>query len=333
MKSHTMNPLVSIILPNYNHGRFLAERLESILGQTFQDFELIILDDASEDNSVEVIQETIAELPHRLVLNKANSGCPCAQWIQGILMAKGRYLWIAESDDACETTFLSKMVSSLQNGTVLAYCRTKAIDREGNSISGQRFWPDTFDSNQWKSPFSLSSRNLCRDYMVRGNIIANASSVVFQKPTKIVLEQLANATKGTRFTGDWLFWCHFLMLTGGMVHFDSTELSSFRFHDQTTRNIDGPGGVNRSKERQRFAEYSRAVNLILKVTRPWPRFHWLHLAASGRWDWIFSEYLFRFQPKPHEKIFIVAMHGPLRLGLYVRLLTSKRKQFRYWSSP
>ncbi|WP_071881591.1 glycosyltransferase family 2 protein [Cyanobium gracile] len=332
MKSHTMSPLVSVIIPNYNHERFLAERLNSILGQTFQDFELIILDDASKDNSARVIQEIIAQHPHRLVQNRVNSGCPCAQWIQGILMAKGRYIWIAESDDTCETSFLDQMVTSLQNGGVLSYCRTKAIDSKGNPISGQQFWPDTFDSTRWKSSFLLSSRNLCRNFMARGNVIANASSVVFLKPTSDVLKKLAEATRGTRFTGDWLFWCHFLMLTPGLVSFESRELSGFRFHDQTTRKVESLGSVNRSKERQRFFEYSCAVKSILRVTRPWPRGYWLQLAARGYWDWIFSEYLFRFQPKPHEKLFITALHGPLRLGLYLRLLSSRSRQFRYWGS-
>ncbi len=55
MKSYTDNPLVSVIVPNYNHSKYLSERLSSIINQTFQDFELIILDDASTDDSLEII--------------------------------------------------------------------------------------------------------------------------------------------------------------------------------------------------------------------------------------------------------------------------------------
>ena len=51
-----MSPLVSVIIPSYNHEKFLKERIDSVLNQTFQDFELIILDDLSPDNSREIIE-------------------------------------------------------------------------------------------------------------------------------------------------------------------------------------------------------------------------------------------------------------------------------------
>jgi glycosyltransferase involved in cell wall biosynthesis len=57
MKEIMNNPLVSVIIPNYNHARFLDERIQSILNQTYQNFEVIILDDKSSDNSVEVINK------------------------------------------------------------------------------------------------------------------------------------------------------------------------------------------------------------------------------------------------------------------------------------
>ena len=67
-------PRVSVILPNYNHARFLKERIDSILNQTFQDFELILLDDCSSDNSVEVLEE-YRNNPHvsHIELNEQNA--------------------------------------------------------------------------------------------------------------------------------------------------------------------------------------------------------------------------------------------------------------------
>ena len=52
-----MSPTVSVIIPNYNHAPYLKERIDSVLNQTYQDFEVIILDDCSPDNSVEVIEQ------------------------------------------------------------------------------------------------------------------------------------------------------------------------------------------------------------------------------------------------------------------------------------
>ncbi len=67
--------MVSVILPNYNHAAYLRQRIESILNQTYQDFELIILDDCSPDNSKDVIEEyrNNSHISH-IVYNETNSG-------------------------------------------------------------------------------------------------------------------------------------------------------------------------------------------------------------------------------------------------------------------
>ncbi len=91
---------VSVILPNYNHSKYLKQRIDSILNQTFQDFELILLDDNSPDDSVDIIE---SYRDHKRVshihLNKENSGSTFKQWERGFSLAKGEYIWIAESDD------------------------------------------------------------------------------------------------------------------------------------------------------------------------------------------------------------------------------------------
>ena len=98
--------MVSIIVPNYNHARFLPERLNSIFNQTFQDYEVILLDDASTDNSVEILNRYAAnpKVSH-FIVNQENSGSPFKQWKRGIDLARGEFVWIAESDDYSNTTF------------------------------------------------------------------------------------------------------------------------------------------------------------------------------------------------------------------------------------
>ena len=66
-------PALSVIVPNYHHSPYLKERLDSIINQSFQDFELIVLDDASTDNSLEVIKATLGNRPYRLEVNEQNS--------------------------------------------------------------------------------------------------------------------------------------------------------------------------------------------------------------------------------------------------------------------
>ena len=80
-----MKPLVSVILPNYNHSAYLRERIDSILTQEFQDFELIILDDRSTDDSVAVINGYKAHprVSH-IIVNEQNTGNTFIQWERGI---------------------------------------------------------------------------------------------------------------------------------------------------------------------------------------------------------------------------------------------------------
>ncbi len=328
MKSSDHSPLVSIIVPNYNHAAFLGERLRSILSQTFQNFELIVLDDASPDDSLAVIREQLREHPHQLFCNVTNSGQPCSQWLSGIKKASGRYIWIAESDDTCTPRFLERMVSHLETGSVLAYSRTTSIDAEGEPISDQTFWPDTFDHERWQHSFTIDGAVLCRAFMARGNVIPNASCVVFRKPDDAILQVLDRLTAGRRCTGDWLFWVHYLMRMGGSLSFDSEALSCFRCHDQSTRSL-----FSRGLERLRFAEYSSAIASVLRITQPWPSWHWRDVATSGGWDWILYEYLWRYRPSKCEKLWIRIMHGPLRLGIYTRLLQSQVLLRRYWRWP
>lgn len=328
MKRSDQSPLVSVIVPNFNHGAFLGERLGSILDQTFQDFELIVLDDASSDDSLAVIRERLRAHPHRLVCNAVNSGQPCAQWLRGMEMAEGRYIWIAESDDSCAPLFLERMVHHLENGSVLAYCRTTSMDASGDPIADQSFWPDQIDPERWQRSFTLEGSQLCRTYMDRGNVIANASGVVFRKPDPATLRALGPLTAGRRCTGDWLFWSHYLMRIGGTVAFDAEALSGFRCHDRTTRST-----ASRSQERLRFAEYSSAIAAVLRITRPKPVWRWHAVATSGGWDWILYEYLWRYRPSLAEKLLIRILHGPLRLGLYARLLQSPPLRRRYLRWP
>ena len=121
---------VSIIVPNYNHSRFLEERLESIFSQTFQDFEVILLDDSSTDNSVEVLKRYATHPKVReLLVNDHNSGSPFKQWQQGFALSLGEYIWIAESDDYADKDFLATLVPALKANPQLglAYCQSRII--------------------------------------------------------------------------------------------------------------------------------------------------------------------------------------------------------------
>src|SRR4051794_37670590 len=127
---------VSVVVPSYNHARFLAQRLDSIAGQTYRDFEIILLDDASQDGSAEICERFAVQHSCKFIRNQVNSGGAFAQWNKGIRAATGEYVWIAESDDFADHRLLETLIDRLdQNpGCGLAYCQSLRIDEKGRSL-------------------------------------------------------------------------------------------------------------------------------------------------------------------------------------------------------
>jgi len=105
-------PKVSVIVPNYNHAPYLRQRIESILNQTYQDFEVILLDDCSTDNSRDILNNyrNQSKVSH-CIFNAVNGKSAFQQWQKGVQLAKGEYIWIAESDDWAEPEFLEVFFS------------------------------------------------------------------------------------------------------------------------------------------------------------------------------------------------------------------------------
>jgi glycosyltransferase involved in cell wall biosynthesis len=104
-------PLVSVIIPNYNHAPYLRKRIDTILAQTWSELEVIIIDDCSTDDSRNII-ETYRHHPRitQIIYNTTNGGTPFKQWKRGIEAAAGEWINIAESDDWCEPTHLETIM-------------------------------------------------------------------------------------------------------------------------------------------------------------------------------------------------------------------------------
>jgi glycosyltransferase involved in cell wall biosynthesis len=216
-------PEVSIIVPNYNHAKFLKLRLDSIFNQTFQDFEVILLDDCSTDNSREVIEEyQDHEKISHIILNAQNSGSTYNQWIKGIILAKGEFIWIAESDDIAEYNFLEVAILSLKsNNCSIFFSQSWIIDEHG-SLQGK--WNQ--DLPLYKSDFIKNGDELIREYLINENIIPNASAVVFAK--KMIRNEILESLKSFRINGDWFLWI--TLLENHFCAFSSMPLNYFRRH-------------------------------------------------------------------------------------------------------
>jgi glycosyltransferase involved in cell wall biosynthesis len=218
------SPAVSVIIPNYNHAPFLRERINSVLSQKFQDFELILLDDCSTDNSREVLKsyEGNSCVTH-IVLNEVNTGNTFLQWERGIRLAQGEYIWVAESDDVANPEMLSVLIGELQKrpDAVVAYCHSQMIDSESRPMSftwhkkGSDGNTYVYDGNWY-----------LRHRMLVNNHIYNASMAVFRKA---VFDLIPKSYQKYRYCGDWLFWNY--VCSHGQVIEVCRVLNNYRQHE------------------------------------------------------------------------------------------------------
>lgn len=105
-------PLVSVVMPVYNTAAYVGQAIESILAQTYANFEFIIVDDASSDNSVEVVRSYVDERI-RLIINETNQGISRTR-NRGMEVAQGKYIAIFDSDDISLPYRLERQVSFLE---------------------------------------------------------------------------------------------------------------------------------------------------------------------------------------------------------------------------
>src|SRR6266496_360731 len=157
-------PKVSVIVPNYNHGRFLERRLASIRDQTFTDFDVFFLDDASTDESREVYNRFAADDSRlRGMFQQRNSGNVFVQWNRGVRATRGEYVWIAESDDMADPRLLQRLVAVLDRhpNVGLAYCLSLLIDEHDQLLGSSQSWLDSVHPTRYRSDFVANGREEC----------------------------------------------------------------------------------------------------------------------------------------------------------------------------
>jgi glycosyltransferase involved in cell wall biosynthesis len=133
------SPVVSVCLPTYNYARFLPRAVESVLGQTFGDLELLVYDDASSDETVEVMQPYLADERVTFVRHEQNQGL-FANFNQVIEHARGRYVKYLCADDWLDERYLEFTVPLLEkdDGLVMATTAHWLVDVDGQLIGDQR---------------------------------------------------------------------------------------------------------------------------------------------------------------------------------------------------
>lgn len=241
--------MVSVIIPNYNHALYLQKRIDSVLEQTYRDFEVILLDDCSTDKSRELIEQYRSDPKVAcIVYNEINSGGTFQQWVKGIKLAKGEYIWIAESDDFAAPTFLETAVKSFQSNNCSVFYSQSYIINEFGTIQG--IWNE--NSLIYNIDFEMDGNVLIQKYMTFENIIPNASAVVFRK--ELLNSELKKNLMSFKINGDWFLWINLILK--GTCTFSCQPLNYFRRH----KDAGSPKNVINFKN----IEEAFRINLFLK---------------------------------------------------------------------
>ncbi|MCE2789562.1 MAG: glycosyltransferase [Saprospiraceae bacterium] len=203
----SLRPVVSVIVPIYNHGPYLEKRLDSIYSQTFRDMEVIMLDDASTDGGERILHQYKHRASTQLIVNEKNTGNPFAQWEAGIQRAKGDFIWIAEGDDCADEAFLATLLPFFQGPDMgFVYCASHTISPMDDVTENYYLYAGHYDhlgypTERWQADYINPGNDEIQYALAVRNTIPNASAVLFRTSALKTVD--FTEAKRLKFCGDW----------------------------------------------------------------------------------------------------------------------------------
>lgn len=216
-------PKISVIVPVYNGERYLRESIESVLSQSYRDFELIVVDDGSSDNTREVISQYDGKYSYfKAVYHSENKGVSAAK-NSGIAVSSGEFLVFAAADDIQEKERLKVSIQALEENSDLdmVFIDCQMIDSEGNLLNRRKGYPA-----------GMSSENAVLYQLKRNHLWSGL--VMLRKTTDILFDEtIPNAVDYELFLR--------MLLNGASLSVINSPLLRYRVHDS---NISGNAKVS-----------------------------------------------------------------------------------------
>ena len=220
--------LVSVNIICYNHAHFLKQRIDSVLGQSFTDFEVIIWDDCSTDNSRDIIEQyRNHEKVSAIIYNEKNSGSGFIQWKRAIDGCYSKYMWIAEGDDFAEEDFLKKTVSFLEQTPECVLVETNSfyIVQNKRTQTFSEYRNTLFPVAVWKNDFVKNGTEYILENLAYGCSMMNVSCILFRTGP---LKHIELPLSSYKYCGDWALYIELCKTYQvGYIH---EVLSGFQLH-------------------------------------------------------------------------------------------------------
>lgn len=232
MNSSNSAPLISVVIPSYNHCQFIETALQSVMDQTYRKIELIVIDDCSSDDTVSIAADWLAHngqrfLSVRLLRNQINLGADDTI-NKGIRASTGRFVTILNSDDVFVSSRLESMIKAMLVGDAsLAFSKVAAIDDNGAVLLPSKL-PKVL-----QGAFEQADRSKINDPalgfgFLRGNLAISTGNLIFSRD----LYDRLNGFRQLKYVHDWDFVLRALILTEPI--YIEEELYLYRIHNSNS---------------------------------------------------------------------------------------------------
>lgn len=252
MKSGYIPGLVSVVVASYNHASYLTRRMDSLVGQTYPEIEIIVIDDRSSDNSVEILRRYEAHPKVRLLVRETNGG-----WVavsnQGIDLARGEFILFGNCDDGCDCRLVERLIAALRLHPTagLAFCRSLLVDESGRAVGDDYSIREPEFRSRCTTDTLLSAAEAAR-FLLRSCVIPNLSAVLFRSEGFVRVGQLSAEY---RVCSDWELFFRFVTVYD--IAYVAEPLNHFRQHATTIRSS--------TRERVVYGEYIRLLLTQISV--------------------------------------------------------------------
>jgi glycosyltransferase involved in cell wall biosynthesis len=232
VRKQTIPGLVSLVVASYNHAEYLVQRMESLIGQTYQNTEILVIEDCSPDNSLEVLRKYESHPKVRLIVREKNGG-----WVnvsnQGIEESSGEFILFANCDDDCEPRMVEKLVNAMQMHPTagIAFCRSFLVDECDQVIGDDFVIRERAFREKCKTDTLLSGEQTGR-FLLYSCIIPNLSAALIRKEC---FEAAGPLSGEYRVCSDWDLF--FRIVARYDVAYVAEPLNKFRQHQTTIRSL------------------------------------------------------------------------------------------------
>ena len=233
-----IDDLVTVVLPVYNGGDILAYSIQSVLNQTYENFELIIINDGSKDDTLKIAKDFEKKDSRIRVLTQENKKIP-RTLSRGFCEARGEFLTWTSADNVMDSDFLEKMVADLKSkpDTGMIYGNMRLIDAKGKRLRKHGWYEFPFGSGNVIFP-----QNTCELNTYANNTIGAA--FMYRKSAKEILGCYSSYKHTLE---DYDYWMRMNSLCG-IKHTDFTDpVYSYRWHDGSLTAKDKELGITKSR--------------------------------------------------------------------------------------